>query len=82
MKKTSVYLSEREERKLAALSRRLGRPRAEIVREAIASYDPAPPERTFASFDSFDSGRGPGGSIADVPDEELMEGFGEDSLGR
>jgi hypothetical protein len=31
-------------------------------------------ERVFAMDGA---GRGPGGSVADIPDDELMEGFGE-----
>lgn len=74
MKKTSVYLSEREVARLERLSRDLGRPKAEIIREAIATYEPGPPDRQFRSFGA---GEGPGDSVADYTEEELLEGFGE-----
>jgi hypothetical protein len=75
MTKTSVYLTDEERQRLAELSRETGKSQAQIIREAIAQYQPAyQPRRHFALFNS---GRGPGGSVADVPDEELFEGFGE-----
>lgn len=77
-KKTSIYLDEALVQRLAWLAEREGRPQAEIVREAIAVYDPRPPKRDF-SF--FDSGSGPGDSIADLDEDECFEGFGEDSMG-
>lgn len=36
------------------------------------------PDRNFALAGCAD---GPGGSVADIPEEELLEGFGEDSMG-
>lgn len=75
MRKTSVYLSDVDSRRLADAARREGRPQAEIIRAAIAAYAPAlPPDRDFALFRS---GRGDGTSVADIPEEELLEGFGE-----
>jgi predicted transcriptional regulator len=74
MKKTSVYLTEREVARLERLSRDLGRPKAELIREAIATYDPEPPDRNFRLAGA---GEGPGDSIADYTEEELLEGFGE-----
>lgn len=69
-----MYLSERELKRLERLARTTGRSQAAIIREAIASYDLKPKDRDFALFDS---GEGPGCSIADVPEEELLKGFGE-----
>jgi predicted DNA-binding protein len=75
MRKTSVYLDEHQAERLARLARQEGRPQAEILREAVATYQPKPSEdRNFALAGS---GQGDGTSIADVPEEELLEGFGE-----
>jgi Ribbon-helix-helix protein, copG family len=75
MKKTSVYLTEGEADRLAELARVEGRPQAEVLRAAIAQY------RTLGSGDRAfavtRSGRGPAGtSVAEVPEEELLRGFG------
>lgn len=75
MRKTSVYLDELQAERLARLARQEGRPQAEILREAVATYQPKPSEdRNFALAGS---GQGDGTSIADVPEEDLLEGFGE-----
>lgn len=74
MKKTSVYLNEDEVGRLAWLAKREGTTQAEIVRRAITRYVPDAPDRNFRLSRSFD---GPGGSVADIPEEELLEGFGE-----
>lgn len=75
MKKTSVYLTEEEANRLADLARQERRSQAEILRDAVAQYRPqGSPDRDFAVTRS---GRGPGGgSIADIPEEELLKGFG------
>lgn len=78
MKKTSVYLSDEEVEILRRLAEREGKSQATVLREALAAYDErAVPDRNFEMFGIFE---GDGTSIADVPDEELMKGFGEDSL--
>ncbi len=75
MRKTSVYLDEDQAKRLAGLAQQEGRPQAEILREAVATYQPRPSQdRDFAMAGS---GRGDGSSIADVPEEEQLEGFGE-----
>lgn len=75
MRKTSVYLDEHQAERLARLAREEGRPQAEILREAVATYQPKPSqERNFALAGS---GHGDGSSIADVLEEDLLEGFGE-----
>jgi predicted transcriptional regulator len=75
MRKTSVYLDDEQAKRLTRLAREEGRSQAEILREAVATYQPRPSQdRNFALAGS---GRGDGTSIADVPDEELLEGFGE-----
>lgn len=75
MKKTSVYLTEGESRRLADLARQERRSQAEVLREAIAQYKPkGSPDRNFAVVRS---GRGGAGdSVADIPEEELLKGFG------
>jgi len=74
MKKTSVYLRPEDKARLDWLAEREHASEAEIIRRAIASYVPsAPPDRSFIGARSGD---GPGTSIADIPEEELLRGFG------
>ncbi len=74
VKKTSLYLTDGEVERLRRLARLEHTSQAEIVRRAIARYTPTgPPDRNFAMFDS---GEGDGRSVADIPEEELLEGFG------
>lgn len=75
MRKTSVYLDDEQTKRLARLAREEGRSQAEIMREAVATYQPRPSQDR--NFVLAGSGCGDGTSIADVPDEELLEGFGE-----
>jgi hypothetical protein len=75
MRKTSVYLDEDQARRLARLAREEGRSQAEVLREAVATYQPRPSrDRNFALAGS---GHGDGSSIVDVPQEDLLKGFGE-----
>lgn len=76
MNKTSVYLGEDERRRLEELARETGKSQADLIREAIIQYEP--PARLPRHFAIDGIGLGPGGSIADIGDEELLEGFGED----
>ncbi len=77
MRKTSVYLDDEQAERLARLSRQEGRPQAEILREAIARYQPPPaPDREFelvAGFRRIDEDRRP---ISEFHEQELLEGFG------
>jgi predicted DNA-binding protein len=77
MRKTSVYLDDRQAEHLAALAREAGRPQAEILREAIAAYRlPSSPDRGFAlaaGFRRIDDDPRP---ISEIPEHELLEGFG------
>jgi len=74
MHKTSVYLSEEEISQLAKLAKREGTSQAEVIRRAIRLYRPEQRgDRDFALAGVAD---GPGGSIADLSDEELLDGFG------
>lgn len=74
MRKTSVYLSDELAERLARLARETGRSQADVLRAAIASYRPAPStDRTFALESCV---TGPGGSVADIDEAELLRGFG------
>ncbi len=75
MKKTSIYLTDREVERLAHLSERTGRSQSELVREAVSHYDPRPPRDR--NFKSMGAGEGPGDSVADYSEDELLRGFGE-----
>jgi predicted DNA-binding protein len=77
MRKTSVYLTQRESLRLAELAQSEGRSQAEIIREAITAYVPAGrSEGDFAlaaGFARIDSDPRP---ISQIPDDELLDGFG------
>lgn len=52
-----------------------GTSQADVIRKAILAYVPeGAGDRDFVSARVAD---GPGGSIADVPEEDLLKGFGE-----
>jgi hypothetical protein len=78
VRKTSVYLSERESRRLAELARSEGRPQAEIIREAITAYVPSgKSDGEFAlavGFPRVDDDPRP---ISEIPEDELLDGFGQ-----
>lgn len=74
VRKTSVYLSEPEAIWLAELARQEGISQADVIRRAIRQY--IPPQRGARRFALSNSAAGPGGSVADVPDDELLDGFG------
>ena len=75
MKKTSVYLDDEHAARLRRAAEAEGRSQAEIVRDAIILYTSrAHGPRTFAMSGVAE---GPGGSIADLSEEELLQGFGE-----
>lgn len=78
MRKTSIYLDDEQAERLARLARAEGRPQAEIVREAISSYDPRPKrDRNFAVSGNFERVDTDSLPISEIPDDELMRGFGE-----
>ena len=83
MRKTSVYLDERGARRLARLAREEGRPQAEIIRDAISSYEPPSKRDRDFELSKVQAPRidGDPRPIWEIPDEELMRGFGEDSFG-
>ncbi len=77
MRKTSVYLNAEQAERLARLASQEGRSQAEILREAIAAYEPAASrDRDFAlaaGFPRIDSDPRP---ISQIPEHELLSGFG------
>ncbi len=75
MKKTSVYLSNEDEDRLEWLARLEGASRAAIIRRAIAGY--VPQQVGDRNFAGAGSGEGPGDSVCDLSEEELLQGFGE-----
>jgi hypothetical protein len=77
MRKTSVYLSDEDRARLARLATTLGRSQAEIVREGLRAMERAtPPGRQFATVGIVS---GDGTAISEIPEEELLKGFGDDS---
>jgi predicted DNA-binding protein len=82
MRKTSVYLDDKQAKRLARLSRTEGRPQSQIIREAIAVYEPPPGrDRNFALAGNFERIDGDPRPISEIPEDELMEGFGEERFG-
>jgi hypothetical protein len=77
MRKTSVYLDDAQAGRLARLASLEGRPQAEILRDAIAAYEPAAAnDREFqvaTGFPRIDNDRRP---VSRIPESELLEGFG------
>jgi predicted DNA-binding protein len=77
VRKTSVYLSERESRRLVELARAEGRSQAEIIREAIAAYvPPARDDDNFALASGFRRLDRDPRPISEIPEDELLDGFG------
>ena len=78
VRKTSVYLTELESRRLAELARSEGRSQAKIIREAITAYVPAGKgDGDFAlavGFPRIDDDPRP---ISEIPEDELLDGFGQ-----
>lgn len=78
VRKTSIYLDDELANRLARLARAEGRPQAEIVREAISCYRPAPKrDRNFALAGNFERIDADSRPISEIPEDELMRGFGE-----
>ena len=78
MRKTSLYLDDVDSVRLRRLAEREGRSHSDVIRRALAEYETAHlGAREFAIF-ALPPSEGPAGrSIADVPDDELLDGFGE-----
>jgi len=77
MRKTSIYLDDEQAERLARLARTEGRPQAAIVREAISRYRPVPRDRNFALAGNFERIDRDSRPISEIPEDELMRGFGE-----
>ncbi len=75
VRKTSVYLGEERAKRLSRLARDEGRSQAEVLREAIDSYQPRGTEDRNFAMDGCVTGTGD--SIADLDADELMRGFAE-----
>jgi predicted transcriptional regulator len=77
VRKTSVYLDDAQAERLARLARQEGRSQADILRQAVAAYEsPASHDRDFeiaVGFARIDHDPRP---ISQIPDDELLEGFG------
>jgi len=77
VRKTSVYLDDRQAEHLAALAREAGRPQAEILREAITAYRlPSSRDRSFALAAGFRRVDDDVRPISEIPEQELLDGFG------
>lgn len=77
MRKTSVYLDDELTKRLARLAREEGKPQAEILREAVAAYQPrSSQDRSFALAASFVRTDDDPRPISQIPKDELLEGFG------
>lgn len=78
MRKTSIYLDDEQADRLARLARAEGRSQAEIVREAISCYRPAPKQdRNFALAGNFERIDADSCPISEISENELMRDFGE-----
>ena len=74
VRKTSVYLDDQLAERLARLARDEGRSQAEVLREAIARYQPGSiMDRDFA-LDGCTTGAGD--SVADFDEADRLRGFG------
>ncbi|HET9171108.1 MAG TPA: CopG family transcriptional regulator [Actinospica sp.] len=77
MRKTSVYLDDAQADRLARLAVREGRSQAEILRDAVAAYEPpAVGDREFevaAGFARIDQDPRP---ISQILEAALFDGFG------
>lgn len=77
MRKTSVYLSEQESKRLAELAQSEGRSQAEIIREAIVAYVPTGAgDRDFALAAGFARIDDDPRLISAIPEDALLDGFG------
>jgi predicted DNA-binding protein len=77
MRKTSVYLNDKQTERLARLAREEGRSQAEIMREAVAAYRPrSSADRDFVLATGFQRIDGDPRPISHIPKGELLEGFG------
>jgi hypothetical protein len=77
MRKTSVYLSEHDRARLARLAKARGKSHAEIFREGLEALEREErPDRNFVLAGAVSV---PGVSAREIPEEELLRGFGDDA---
>jgi hypothetical protein len=78
MRKTSVYLDEVRAARLARIAELEGRSQAEVLRAAVDAYEPQrSTDRDFALAAGFPRVDGDVRPISEIPDDELLAGFGE-----
>jgi predicted DNA-binding protein len=77
MRKTSVYLTEDQANRLAQLADQLGRSQADVLRDAIATYQPSSSQdREFAVAAGFQRIDGEERPVSQITKAELLDGFG------
>jgi predicted DNA-binding protein len=74
VKKTSVYLCDHEIERLERLARQEGTSLAEMIRRAIFAYTPRPSRNR--DFALARVAKGPGTSVAETAERELLQGLG------
>ena len=75
MKRTTIFIEPQLERELQALARRMGRPMAAIVREAVAQYVAADRERRPSRLGFVASGRSGRRDIAERHEDLLFQAY-------
>jgi predicted transcriptional regulator len=75
MKRYTISLDDEQAERLQRMAQTEMKTEDQVINDLIRRYAvESGHERTFAMEAA---GRGPGGSVADIPDDELMRGFGE-----
>ena len=75
MKQYTIMLDDEQVERLKRMAETEMKSEDQLIADIIKRYAvESGHERVFAMFGA---GRGPGGSVADIPDDELMKGFGE-----
>jgi predicted transcriptional regulator len=74
MRKTSLYLDAEDRERLRRLAAAEGRSQAEVVREAIRGYEVRRTRPPVLAMEGV--AEGPGGSVADVEEADLLRDFG------
>jgi hypothetical protein len=78
MRKTSVYLDEARAARLARIAEVEGRSQADVLRAAVDAYAPQiANDRDFALAAGFPRVDRDPRPISQIPDSELLAGFGE-----
>ncbi|MGE3269754.1 MAG: hypothetical protein AB7P40_13465 [Chloroflexota bacterium] len=75
MKQYTIMLDDEQVERLKRMAETEMKTEDQLIADLIRRYAvESGHERVFAMEGA---GRGPGGSVADIPDEDLMQGFGE-----